>query len=207
MTGLCGSGIIEAIAEMYLSGIIAADGSFDATLAGRTPRLSEDGRSFSYIIREAGPRIALTQQDVRAVQLAKAALHAGCKLLMRRMGLTTVGRIKLAGAFGSHIDPVHALILGLVPDCAVAQVSAVGNAAGHGARIALVNRAAREEIAELARRIEKIETALDPDFQAEFVAAMALPHATDPYVALASTVSLPQRPAGQRRRRSANDSK
>jgi uncharacterized 2Fe-2S/4Fe-4S cluster protein (DUF4445 family) len=204
VTGLCGSGIIEAIAEMYLAGIIATDGGLNGAMALRTPRLREEGRSFSYVIREAGPRIAITQQDVRAVQLAKAALHAGCKLLMRRMGLEAVGRIKLAGAFGSHIDPVYALILGLVPDCAVGQVSAVGNAAGHGARIALVNRAARDEIAGLARRIEKIETALDTDFQAEFVAAMALPHATDPYSALARTVSLPQHPTGQRRRRSAS---
>jgi uncharacterized 2Fe-2S/4Fe-4S cluster protein (DUF4445 family) len=200
VTGLCGSGIVEAIAEMFLAGIVAADGGIDGGLAARTPRIQADRRSFLYVIREGEPRITITQQDVRAIQLAKAALHAGCKLLMARRGAEPK-RIKLAGAFGSHIDPVHALVLGLIPDCEPGQVEAVGNAAGHGARIALLNRAAREEVAALARRIEKIETALDPEFQAEFVAAMAFPHATDSYARLAASVALPMRREAQRARR------
>jgi uncharacterized 2Fe-2S/4Fe-4S cluster protein (DUF4445 family) len=206
VTGLCGSGVIEALGEMYLAGVLLSDGGIDGALVDRTWRVREEYRSFTYLIREARdglPRIAITQHDIRAIQLAKAALHAGCKLLMARRGVGAVDEIRLAGAFGSHIDPAYALVLGLVPDCTVEKVRAVGNAAGHGARIALVNRAARAEIAALARRIEKIETAIEPDFQAEFVAAMALPHATDAYDQLALSVPLPARRAAQKARRRA----
>jgi uncharacterized 2Fe-2S/4Fe-4S cluster protein (DUF4445 family) len=152
------------------------------------------------MILDGTPRIAVTQHDVRAIQLAKAALHAGAKLLMRRMGVTEVARIKLAGAFGAHIDPLYALVLGLVPDCVPENIASVGNAAGHGARIALLNAAARIEIQDLVRRIEKIETAIEPDFQAEFVAAMAFPHATDAYPHLSQRVTLPPRSTTPRRR-------
>jgi uncharacterized 2Fe-2S/4Fe-4S cluster protein (DUF4445 family) len=206
VTGLCGSGVIEALGEMFLAGVLLSDGGIDGALAERTWRVREEYRSFTYLVREARdglPRIAITQHDIRAIQLAKAALHAGCKLLMARRGVGAVDEIRLAGAFGSHIDPAYALVLGLVPDCTVEKVRAVGNAAGHGARIALVNRAARAEIAALARRIEKIETAIEPDFQAEFVAAMALPHATDAYDQLALSVPLPARRAAQKARRRA----
>jgi uncharacterized 2Fe-2S/4Fe-4S cluster protein (DUF4445 family) len=201
VTGICGSGIVEAIAEMFLTGIVDADGGIDGALAERTSRVKPVNRSFTYVIREGSPRIAITQHDVRAIQLAKAALHAGCKLLMQRMDLGEVAKIKLAGAFGNHINPHHALVLGLVPDCDLDQIIAVGNAAGHGARIALVNAASRLEIAALARRIEKIETALDPAFQAEFIGAMAFPHATDPYPMLSARVPLPARKPQQRTRR------
>ncbi len=200
VTGICGSGIIEAVAQMHLAGILRHDGSLDGGLAERSPRVREEYRSFTYIIREDAPRIAITQHDVRAVQLAKAALHAGAKLLMRRFGIAAPDRIKLAGAFGGHIDPLHALVLGLIPDCPLEAISAVGNAAGHGARIALLNAAARTEIAEVVRRIEKVETAIEPDFQQEFVAAMALPHATDAYPNLARHVTLPPRRSAPRRR-------
>ncbi len=207
VTGICGSGIIEALSEMYLSGILLADGGINGDFASQTARVREEHRSFTYLIRDmpvtGGIRIAITQHDVRAIQLAKAALHAGCKLLMSRMGVTEVSKVKLAGAFGSHIDPVHALVLGLIPDCEVGQVEAVGNAAGHGARIALVNKAARAEIAMLARQIEKIETAIEPAFQTEFVAAMGIPHASDPYSKLGLSVALPQRRIGPRTRRRA----
>jgi uncharacterized 2Fe-2S/4Fe-4S cluster protein (DUF4445 family) len=201
ITGLCGSAIIDALAEMLLAGIIRPDGAIDGDLAARTPRIREEYRSHTYMILDGEPRIAITQHDVRAIQLAKAALHAGCKLLMARLGITEIPRIKLAGAFGAHIDPLHALILGLVPDCDPARVTAIGNAAGHGARIALVNAAARVEIAALVRRIEKVETALDPLFQSEFVAAMGLPHATDAYPQTGKHAALPVRVARGRRRR------
>ena len=205
VTGICGSGIIEAIAEMLIAGILTADGTIDGAMAARTKRVQADGRTFLYLMREGEPRIAVTQGDIRAIQLAKAALYAGTKLLMRRYGVTTVQRIKLAGAFGSHIDPFHAMVLGLVPDCDLAKVSAVGNAAGHGARIALVNAAARREIEDVVRRIEKVETAVEPGFQDEFVAAMAFPHAHDEFPHLAGRVVLPQRTSTARptrRRRS-----
>jgi len=198
VTGICGSGIIEVIAQMYLAGILRSDGGIDGTLAARSWRVREEFRSFTYMIREEAPRIAITQHDVRAIQLAKAALHAGAKLLMRRRGADRVARIRLAGAFGAHIDPVHALVLGLVPDCAPEHIAAVGNAAGHGARIVLLSAAARVQLQQLARRIEKVETAIEPDFQAEFVAAMAIPHASDPYPELAARIALPPRTAQQR---------
>ena len=116
-----------------------------------------DGRTFAYVLHEAPPRLTITQNDVRQIQLAKAALWAGCRLLMDELGIETVDRIRLAGAFGAHIDPVHALVLGLVPDCDPAGVTAAGNAAGTGARIALLNRAARTEIEEVVRRVYKVE--------------------------------------------------
>jgi uncharacterized 2Fe-2S/4Fe-4S cluster protein (DUF4445 family) len=195
VTGICGSGIIEVIAEMLLAGIVLPNGTIDGSLAARTSRLVGEQRTFSYVLRDGSPRIAITQNDVRAVQLAKAALYAGTRILMDRYGVSVVKRIKLAGAFGAHIDPLHALVLGLVPDCPLEGVSAVGNAAGHGARIALLDGAARKEIAEVVRRIEKVETAVEPSFQRHFVEAMALPHATDAFPNLAQHVRLPDRSA------------
>ncbi|MDZ5453238.1 ASKHA domain-containing protein [Labrys sp. ZIDIC5] len=181
VTGICGSGIIETIAEMLLAGLITPDGVVDGAMAARSPRVEEDGRTFKYLIREGEPRIAITQNDVRAIQLGKAALYAGVRLLMDRYGITAVDRITLAGAFGSHIDVKHAMILGLVPDCELDKVGSAGNAAGTGARIALLNASARTEIEDVVRRIEKVETAIEPSFQAHFVGAMAIPHKSDPF--------------------------
>jgi uncharacterized 2Fe-2S/4Fe-4S cluster protein (DUF4445 family) len=181
VTGICGSGIIEAVAEMVMAGIVTPDGVVDGNLMSRTSRLVGDGRTFAYVIQEAGPRIAVTQADIRAIQLAKAALYAGIKLLMDRYGTTSVDRITLAGAFGSHIDVTYAMVLGLIPDCDLAHVGSAGNAAGTGARIALLNASSRREIGDVVRRIEKIETALEPAFQTHFVEAMAMPHKSDPF--------------------------
>ena len=191
--GVCGSGIIEAIAELHLAGALTTDGTIDGLLAERSPRIVRDGRTSSYVLWRGEPELVITQNDVRQIQLAKAALYAGCALLMERYGIERVERIRLAGAFGTHIDPVHALVLGLVPDCDPQRVTAAGNAAGTGARIALLNRAAREEIEEVVRRVEKIETAVEPRFQEHFVNAMAIPHDVDPYARLAETVRLPVR--------------
>ena len=118
----------------------------------------------------------VTQNDVRQIQLAKAALYAGVKLLLDRAGIEKVDRIRLAGAFGSHIDPKYAMVLGLIPDCDLTKVDSAGNAAGTGARIALLNVAARREIEKVVREVEKIETAIEPKFQEYFVDAMALPN-------------------------------
>lgn len=203
VTGICGSGIIEAIAEMFRTGLVTADGVIDGSQSARSPRIVAEGRSFSYVIRAAAPRIAVTQTDVRAIQLAKAALHAGCRLLLDRYGVEAPDRITLAGAFGSHIDVTYAMMLGLIPDCDLDTVAAAGNAAGTGARIALVNAAARDEIEALVRRIEKVETAIEPGFQQHFVAAMAIPHAEDPYARLRGRVALPPpKAAGDAGRRS-----
>lgn len=213
ISGICGSGIIEVIGEMYLAGVIDADGVVQGSLAERTPRVFAHGRTFSYLVHEHdGVRLSITQNDVRAIQLAKAALRAGIELLFRHAGVTGVDDIRLAGAFGSHIDPVYALLLGLVPDCPVEHVRSVGNAAGAGAVRALLSVAARREMEAAVRGVEKIETATEPTFQAEFVAAMAFPHATAPSPHLSAVVTLPERTAsssdagrGGRRRRARGD--
>jgi uncharacterized 2Fe-2S/4Fe-4S cluster protein (DUF4445 family) len=208
VTGICGSGIIEALAEMFLAGILKSDGTIDGAQAARSARIHPDGRTFSYLLHAGEPEIRIIQNDVRAIQLAKAALYAGARLLMDHLEVDRVERITLAGAFGSHIDPKYAMVLGLIPDCDLAKVASAGNAAGTGARIALLNRAARAEIEQVVRRIEKIETAVEPRFQEHFVGAMALPHADAPYPNLAEIVELlarsppsPDLPVRGRRRR------
>lgn len=195
VTGICGSAIIEVVAEMYLSGIISEDGVVDGSLAERSSRIIQNGRTFSYLLRDGEPRITVTQNDVRAIQLAKAALYAGVKLLMEKQGVETVDTIRFAGAFGSFIDPKYAMVLGLIPDCDLSEVKAVGNAAGTGALMALLNRGHRREIEKEVGRIEKIETALEPHFQQLFVNAMALPNKVDPFRKLAEQVKLPPRKA------------
>ena len=115
---------------------------------------------------------------MRAIQLGKAALYAGIRLLMDHLEIEAVDEIRLAGAFGSQIDTTHAMVLGLIPDCDLDHVRSAGNAAGTGALIALLSAAARAEIEGVVRRVEKIETAVEPRFQAHFVEAMAFPHKT-----------------------------
>jgi uncharacterized 2Fe-2S/4Fe-4S cluster protein (DUF4445 family) len=180
VTGVCGSGVIEAIGELVLAGVVRADGTIDGATADRSDRVVADGRTFAYVLHR-GPsgELRITQNDVRAIQLATAALHAGVRLLMDRAGIEAFGSVHLAGAFGNHIDPRYALVLGLVPETDVERVHNVGNAAGSGAVRALLSRAAREEIATVARGIVKVETAIEPSFQAHFVAAMRFPGAPE----------------------------
>ena len=209
ITGICGSGIIEVLAELYLAQVINSDGVVDGTLSSRSERIVADGRTFAYLLHEGEIRIVITQNDVRAIQLAKAALYAGVRLLMDKLNVDTVDRIRLAGAFGSHIDVKYAMVLGLIPDCALENVTSAGNAAGSGAHIALVDGNAREEIEREIRRIEKVETAVESRFQEHFVAAMAIPHKSAPFEELGKAVALPARvdpapdapPSGRRRRR------
>lgn len=182
--GICGSGIIEVVAEMFLAGILLPDGRFNPDCSHE--RIQWNGRKGIYVLATAeqsasGSPILVTQDDVRNIQLAKAALYAGAKLLFRQAGLTSVDRIVMAGAFGSYIDPKYAMILGLIPDCDLERVYAVGNAAGDGARIALLNRRKRREAQEISHWVRYIETAVDPYFQDEFVGAIHLPHASDSF--------------------------
>ena len=193
ITGICGSGIIEVVAEMMIAGVISADGVVDGERASLSDRIVENGRTFSYVLHRGEPDILVTQNDVRAIQLAKAALYAGIKLLMERMGIDHVDQIRLAGAFGSHIEPKYAVALGLVPDCDIEHVSAAGNAAGTGAVIALLSGSARAEIEALIPTIEKVETATEASFQQHFVEAMAIPHATADYPHLNKVLPLPER--------------
>ena len=204
VTGICGSGIIEVIAEMYLAGIINEDGVVDGSLSSRSERIVADGRTFSYLLHDGTQRILVNQNDVRQVQLAKAALYAGVRLLQDRADFDRIDRIRLAGAFGSHIDPKFAMVLGLIPDCDLNRVESAGNAAGMGALIALLNVPARAEIEAAVRRIEKIETAVEPKFQEYFVDAMAIPNKRDAFPRLFSVVARPeagQESVGARRRR------
>jgi uncharacterized 2Fe-2S/4Fe-4S cluster protein (DUF4445 family) len=213
ITGICGSGIIEVIAEMRLAGILDASGLIGSAAQTGTDRCVPEGRTHAYLLHDGsaagGPRILITQSDVRAIQLAKSALYAGARLLMDQLGVDTVDRVVLAGAFGAHISPKHAMVLGMIPDCDLAKVTSAGNAAGTGARIALLNSAARREVEALVPMIHKVETAIEPRFQEHFVAANAIPHATAAFPHLAAVAALPKvafnaaadRPEGRRRRR------
>ncbi|WP_417248768.1 ASKHA domain-containing protein [Celeribacter sp.] len=195
ISGICGSGIIEAVAEMRMAGLVDAGGLIGSSEATGTARCRPSGRTHAYLLHdgsaEGGPVIEVTQGDIRAIQLAKSALYAGARLLMDEFGTDTVERVVLAGAFGAHISPKHAMVLGMIPDCPLEQVTSAGNAAGTGAQIALINRAARREVEALVHDITKVETAIAPKFQEHFVAANAIPHATDPFTGLRATVPLP----------------
>jgi uncharacterized 2Fe-2S/4Fe-4S cluster protein (DUF4445 family) len=211
-TGICGSGIIEVVAELYLAGVLLKDGRFNPNC--QSGRVQWDDHMGSYIVASAeqsatGRPLCITQKDVRNIQLAKAALYAGAKLLMHKAGIAKVDRVVLAGAFGSYIDPKHAMILGLIPSCDLTRVEAVGNAAGDGARIALLNRQKRIEAQNLVETIQYVETAVDPLFQEEFANAIHFPHSSDPFPYIAAL--LPRQPIlsvndsiRRRRRRQAN---
>ena len=192
ITGICGSGIIEIVAEMFLNKIINQDGKINKELSETSSRIIADGRTYSYVLHDGEQVIKITQNDIRAIQLAKAALYAGVKLLMHKLSIEKVDRIRLAGAFGSHIDVKYAMALGLIPDCLVDEVSSAGNAAGTGARVTLLDKESRNKLEGEVRKIEKIETAVEPSFQEEFVSAMAIPHKSDDFSNLAKVFNLPK---------------
>jgi len=190
--GICGSGIIDAIAELYRTGIIDKRGRFRDYI--QTPRLKRVNGELEFVIAwenetSIGREITITQQDVRNVQLAKGALYAGAKLMMKKLGIEKLDKVVLAGAFGSFINVENAMILGMFPDCDLAKVYAVGNAAGDGARMALVNINKRAEAEQIGRQVKYIELSIEDDFQDEFVNAMLIPHARDPFPHLKSIVS------------------
>lgn len=185
-TGICGSGIIEVVAELLTAGLIEASGRFVTDAADRSSRARWVGRTAELVLAPAdetatGSDLVVTQADVRAIQLAKAALYAGVKIMMDHQGVQRVDRIKLAGAFGSYIDPLHAMTIGLIPDCDLSQVTAIGNAAGDGARLALLNVNQRELARQSARTVTYVETAARLIFQDTFVDALGLPHSTDAF--------------------------
>jgi len=195
ITGICGSGIIEAVAELRIAGLMDESGLIGSAAQTGTTRSIPEGRTHAYLVHDAtaegGPRITVTQGDIRAIQLAKSALYAGARLLMDERGVDKVDRVVLAGAFGAHISAKHAMVLGMIPDVPLEKVTSAGNAAGTGARIALCNLSARREIERVVREITKVETAIEPKFQEHFVAANAIPHKTDPFLELAKEVTLP----------------
>ncbi len=195
ITGICGSGIIEMVAEMRMHGIVDAPGLIGSPEQTGSDMVFLDGRTYSYLVHDAtakgGPKITITNRDIREIQMAKAALYSGARLLMDKFGVDKVDRVVLAGAFGAHISTKHAMVLGMIPDAPLDKVTSAGNAAGTGARIALLNTAARAEIEETVRAIHKIETAIEPRFQEHFVNASAIPNAVEPFPILGSIVTLP----------------
>jgi uncharacterized 2Fe-2S/4Fe-4S cluster protein (DUF4445 family) len=195
ITGICGSGIIEAVAEMRMAGIVDQGGLIGGPDQIGSPRCEAEGRTHSYVLHDGsadgGPKISVTQGDIRAIQLAKAALYAGARLLMDEMGVERVEKVTLAGAFGAHISPKHAMVLGMIPDVPLNKVISAGNAAGTGARIALCNVSARNTIEATVHQIHKVETAIEPRFQEHFVNASAIPNAVDTFPELMQVVTLP----------------
>lgn len=207
VNGICGSGIIEVVAEMYLAGIINRDGVVNGALSEKSPRVFQDGRTYGYLLHDGARKLSILQTDIRAIQLAKAALYAGIRLLMDKLAIKSVDRIRLAGAFGSHIDVKYAMVLGMIPDCDLQQVSSAGNAATTGARIALLNQSKRKTVEEQVRKVEKIETAVEQSFQQHFVNAIAIPNKVEPFPQLGKVVDFPKDspvgsgPVKRRRRR------
>ena len=191
--GICGSGIIEAVAELFMAGVLTPGGRFAPEIS--SPRLSWQGAKAEFVLAwphetSTGGPIVLTSDDVRNIQLGKAALYSGTRLLMERMGVDRIDRVMLAGAFGSYIDSRHAMALGMIPDCDLARVTTVGNSAGDGARIALLNKAEREDARRLARWTNYIGIAMEPRFQEAFVEAIPLPHAVDGFPHLVEVLEL-----------------
>jgi len=182
--GICGSGIIDVVAELFRNKIILQNGRFSEGIPSPRLRISGQGPEFVVAWRDEtsiGKDITITQQDIRNVQLAKAALYTGAKLMMKKLGIEKLNKVILAGAFGTYINTEAAMILGMFPDCDLRNVYAVGNAAGDGARIALLNRDKRVEADEIARKVEYVELTIEKDFQKEFIDALSLPHAKDPF--------------------------
>lgn len=196
ITGICGSGIIELVAEMRMAGVLDQSGLIGSPEQTGSTRCFQDGRTYSYMVWDAsetgGPVITVTNRDIREIQMAKAALYSGARLLMDHFGAEKVDRIVLAGAFGAHISAKHAMVLGMIPDCELDKVTSAGNAAGTGAMIALLNTEARREIEQVVRDIHKIETATEKRFQEHFVNASAIPNNADPFPILNSVVTLPE---------------
>jgi uncharacterized 2Fe-2S/4Fe-4S cluster protein (DUF4445 family) len=204
-TGICGSGIIEAVAELFMAGVLTPDGRFAPQI--HSPRLSWQGAKADFVLAwphqtGTGRPISVTSDDVRAIQLGKAALYSGARLMMERLGADRVDKVLLAGAFGSYIDSRHAMVIGMIPDADLSKVFTVGNSAGDGARIALLNRTQREEARRLARWVDYVAVALEPRFQDAFVEALPLPHRHDAFPHLADILDAA---ANRRRARGVSD--
>jgi uncharacterized 2Fe-2S/4Fe-4S cluster protein (DUF4445 family) len=177
--GICGSGIIDAVAGLLRAGLIGKDGAFGGKRKGARLRRNASGVTEFVIARASetatGRDIVLSQKDIRQIQLAKGALYAGCSILMQEMGAASVDRIVIAGAFGVHMNKESALALGLFPYVRPDDIIMAGNAAGHGAYLALVDRTKREEADRIARSVTHVELAAESSFQREFMNALGFP--------------------------------
>ena len=202
VTGICGSGIIEAVAEMRLAGLLDANGLIGSAAQTGSNRCTSSERTNSYLLYSDNKvSLSITNMDIRAIQLAKAALHASFKILLEKSRVNRIDSILLAGAFGSQISPEHALIIGLVPDAQVSQIVASGNSAGAGAIIALLDVSSRREISSLVRKVHKIETAVEPSFQKHFVEGSSFPNDSSTHPELFKFKELPEVNFNQKRQR------
>jgi uncharacterized 2Fe-2S/4Fe-4S cluster protein (DUF4445 family) len=182
--GICGSGIISAIANLFAKGVIDRTGKFVSSLSNSRLRKGEKGKEF--VIAWAKQTsidhdIVITQEDIENVLMAKAAIYAGAKVLMRKAKVEMIDRVLLAGAFGNYIDPLAAYQIGMLPECDPKSIFTVGNAAGEGAVIALLDKFERKRAEELAKKVEYVELTLEPAFEHEFAMAMMFPHMKDKF--------------------------
>ena len=193
--GICGSGILDVLAELYRSGVITKTGVFNKKALKENPRFRKnaDTKQPEFVLAwkedsSIGQDIVITQKDVRQIQLAKGALYAGCKLMMKRMGIKEVDTVKIAGAFGTHVDREKALVMGLFPDCEIESIHGVGNAAGDGCRAALLDKKKRDEANWCSRNVQYLELTVEPTFEQDFMEAMQLPHMSDKFPHLEGVV-------------------
>ena len=182
--GICGSGLIDALAEMVRLGIVDETGRFrskeelaavkEFPLALLDSVITLDQQGAFVISNSRGNEVMITQRDVRELQLAKAAISAGIQTLEKQLGISDadIERIFIAGTFGNYINKVNARIIGLIPDVPMAKVVFVGNASAEGARLALVSKQARAEIDNVVKACRFVNLSTDADFQDKFADAM-----------------------------------
>jgi len=189
--GICGSAIIDLVAEMFRVGILDGRGRFKPGMNKTRIREGENGPE--YVVAWAretsiGRDIHISIKDIRQIQLAKGALYVAARTLLKEYGLERPDKLILAGGFGSVIDKTKAMVIGMIPDLPLEDVYAVGNAAGDGARIALLNVEKRREAGQVARTVRRYELPTDPEFQNQFMLAMNLPHMIDPFPHIAHLI-------------------
>ena len=178
VVGICGSGIFEVMVELANAGLLDQSGLFKPEMAPH--RFSQEGNVWKYLLLDQTDNpIIIKQTDIRAVQLAKAALYAGAQLLAESLDCTAFDEVLLAGAFGTHLDSRYVSEIGIIPMAPADIISSIGNAAGMGAAMALLNIEERARINAAMQHIEKMETATEAKFQDYFVDAMKFPTAPE----------------------------
>jgi len=176
-SGLCGSAVIDVVAEMFKNGVIDQHGRFNSNL--KANRLRKNKSEWEFVVAwggetATGREITVTQGDIREIQLAKAAIYTGCSILMKRKNLEEkdIDRVFIAGAFGNHINPENAKVIGLIPDISAEKIKFVGNTAVTGAKMALMSKKIREKAELISMKVRYLELANDPDFNQEFIKAL-----------------------------------
>jgi uncharacterized 2Fe-2S/4Fe-4S cluster protein (DUF4445 family) len=181
--GICGSGIVDAPAELLKAGIMFSRGNFVTQMTERTKRLRESPDGWEFVLawkNEAAidKDIVVTQKDIREIQKAKAAIHTGADLLMRKMDVeeADISRLVIAGAFGNYIDPENARIIGMYPEIPLDHIEFAGNLAGTGARMTLINKEIRKKAENIYTKVKYHELAADKNFQKEYLDSLKFPH-------------------------------